>query len=106
MNGGIPLPAIPLRIGLVTSCDARGMTDFLHVLQASGYAFEVVHVHAAVQGAEMEGEVCSALELLARHQTRGGSTPSASSAGAATPATSAGGTTTRSAPPSPGCRCR
>ena len=49
-NGQWPLPAVPLRVGLVGSRGSDGHRDFTGVLDRSGFAFAVTFVHAAVQG--------------------------------------------------------
>lgn len=64
-NRALPLPELPLRIGLVSSHGSAAYHDFLATLAESGYGFRVTFVHAAVQGADAEREVVSALELLA-----------------------------------------
>ncbi len=64
-NRALPLPALPLRVGLVTSHDSAAFHDFLTCLRDSGYRFEVLLVHAAVQGAGAEREVASALATVA-----------------------------------------
>ncbi|MCP4658517.1 MAG: exodeoxyribonuclease VII large subunit [bacterium] len=60
-NRRLPLPEVPLRIGLVTSEGSAAFHDFLATLAESGYGFQVTFVHAAVQGRAAEGEVASAL---------------------------------------------
>jgi exodeoxyribonuclease VII large subunit len=45
-----PLPALPLRVGLVASPGTEGCNDFLGQLEKSGMAFTVVLVPALVQG--------------------------------------------------------
>jgi exodeoxyribonuclease VII large subunit len=64
-NRALPLPALPLRVGLVTSHDSAAFHDFMTCLRESGYRFEVVLVHAAVQGPAAEREVASALSAVA-----------------------------------------
>ncbi len=64
-NGSLPLPVVPLRIGLVTSEGSAAYHDFVKSLEASPYRFEVRLEHAAVQGPTAEREVSSALERLA-----------------------------------------
>jgi exodeoxyribonuclease VII large subunit len=41
-NRALPMPPLPLRIGLVTSPESAAYHDFMSSLRASGYAFEVV----------------------------------------------------------------
>lgn len=63
-NRRLPLSAVPLGIGLVTSRDSAAYHDFLTGLAESGYGFRVVFAHAAMQGTEAEREVSAALALL------------------------------------------
>ena len=63
-NRQVPLPSVPLRIGLVTSKGSAAFHDFLASLNDCEYAFEVLFVHAATQGREAEQEIVSALNLL------------------------------------------
>jgi exodeoxyribonuclease VII large subunit len=56
------LPLVPLRIGLVTSAGSAAEADFLHELEHSGYAFDVVRLDARVQGFEAPLSVIAALE--------------------------------------------
>lgn len=49
-NRRIPLPAVPLRIGLVGSDGSDGVKDFLGRLQQSPFAFSVTMRHSPVQG--------------------------------------------------------
>jgi len=65
VNRRLPLPTLPLRLGLVTSEGSAAYHDFLSTLSESGYGFQVVFVHAAVQGKDAEREIASALRLLA-----------------------------------------
>jgi exodeoxyribonuclease VII large subunit len=65
-NRAVPLPELPLALGLVSSHGSAAYHDFLATLAESGFGFRVLFVHAAVQGAEAEREVVSALELLSR----------------------------------------
>jgi exodeoxyribonuclease VII large subunit len=60
-NGALPFPAVPLRVGLVTSVGSAAHADFLHEIEASGFAFHVVVADARVQGAEAEASLVGAL---------------------------------------------
>jgi len=62
------LDLMPLRVGLVTSHESAAYHDFLSSLGESGFGFEVRFVHAAVQGRQAEGEIVSALHLMARQR--------------------------------------
>ncbi len=63
-NRALPLPDLPLAIGLISSRGSAAYHDFLATLSESGYGFRVLFVHAAVQGFDAEREVVSALDLL------------------------------------------
>jgi exodeoxyribonuclease VII large subunit len=73
-NRGLELPDLPLSIALVTSAGSAAYHDFLSCLRESGYGFQVLFVHAAVQGKDAEREVASALATVAALQTRRGAT--------------------------------
>ena len=60
-----PLPDLPLRLALITSEGSAAYHDFLSSLRESGYGFQVVLLHASVQGRDAEREVVSALAALA-----------------------------------------
>ena len=59
------LSELPLRLALITSEGSAAYHDFLSTLRESGFGFEVLFIHASVQGREAENEVASALEALA-----------------------------------------
>lgn len=59
-----PLPAVPLRVGLVASQGSDGHRDFAGVLDRSGFAFAVTFVHAAVQGPGAGAALAAALRRL------------------------------------------
>lgn len=63
-----PLPAVPLRVGLVTSADSAACHDVLAELEASGYGFSVVLADARVQGTGAERSLLAALAALARRR--------------------------------------
>ncbi len=71
LNKRLPLAAVPLDIGLVTSEGSAAYHDFLDTLQNSGFGFRVFLVHSAVQGATAEAEIGRAFELLSAF-VRGG----------------------------------
>ena len=60
-NRARPLPALPLRVALITSQGSAAYHDFLATLAESGYGFRVTLLHAAVQGVGAERDVASAL---------------------------------------------
>lgn len=63
-NRIVPLPVVPLRVGLVTSLDSDAYNDVLRTLQESGFAFRVIVHGARVQGRQMEPSVLNALDWL------------------------------------------
>jgi len=63
-NAALRMPALPLRVGLVTSLGSDAYNDVLRTLQESGYAFHVVVHGARVQGHSTEPSVLNALEAL------------------------------------------
>ncbi len=66
-NASRPLPAVPLRVGLVTSDGSAACEDFLHELETSGLGWQVSIVAARVQGALAAASVASALRVAAGH---------------------------------------
>ena len=50
-NGAQELAPVPLRIGLITSSGSAAYHDFVHELEASGFAWQVTVVDVRVQGA-------------------------------------------------------
>ena len=63
-NAQLPLPLVPLRIGLVTSQGSEAHKDFVGQLARSGFDFDVELVHSLVQGAEAPSQIALALERL------------------------------------------
>jgi len=49
-NKAIPLPTVPLRIGLVTSAGSAASADFLTELRQSGLGFQITSCDSRVQG--------------------------------------------------------
>jgi exodeoxyribonuclease VII large subunit len=68
LNLQVPMPAAPLRVGLITSLGSDACEDFLHELRASGYGFQVEVYDARMQGRALEGTVLRALGALARRR--------------------------------------
>lgn len=64
-NGRLPLPVVPLRIGLITSRGSAAHADVLAELTASGIGFTVRSVDARTQGADCAASVARALAHLA-----------------------------------------
>ncbi len=64
----LPLPLVPLRVGLITSAGSAAAADFVHTLELSGRAFDVVLVDARVQGIDAESSLLAAFEAFATRQ--------------------------------------
>ena len=63
----LPMPAVPLRVGLVASPGTEGYNDFLGGLRGSGLAFDVTVAPTAVQGKDAPTMVAAAIAEL-QHQ--------------------------------------
>jgi len=64
-NAGIPLPVLPLAIGLVTSVGSAAAADFLNELELSRVGWEVRLVDARVQGSEAASGIARAIGIAA-----------------------------------------
>jgi exodeoxyribonuclease VII large subunit len=60
----LPMPALPLRVGLVASPGTEGFNDFLGGLRGSGLAFDVTVAPTAVQGKDAPAMVAAAVAGL------------------------------------------
>ena len=63
-NSRLPVPLVPLRLGLITSRGSAAHADFLDQLKRSGFRFSVRTVHAAMQGEQATEAVTRALGRL------------------------------------------
>lgn len=63
-NRRLPIPAVPLRIGLVTSAGSEAYRDFTGQLERSGYQFDVRLESSLVQGVDAPAGIAAALERL------------------------------------------
>lgn len=63
-NAGLPMPLVPLRVGLVTSRGSAAEADFMSTIATAAYRFEVAHVDARVQGVEAVATLLAALDRL------------------------------------------
>ena len=63
-NRRLPLPLVPLRIGLVTSPGSEAYRDFTGQLERSGYLFDVRFEPSTVQGPEAPAQIVGALTRL------------------------------------------
>ena len=66
-NKSLPLPALPLRVGLVTSAGSAAEADFRDMLAASGIGWEILVADTPVQGFGSEQRIAEALELAEQH---------------------------------------
>jgi len=66
-NKAIPWPALPLRVGLVTSAGSAAAADFRDVLATSGIGWELLVVDTPVQGFGSEQRIAAALALAEQH---------------------------------------
>lgn len=63
---GLRVPAVPLRVGLVTSAGSAAAADFLHTLEATTWGWQVLLADTRVQGVDAEASIVAALDELAR----------------------------------------
>jgi len=63
-NRRLPVPRLPLRIGLVASPGTEGYRDFLGRLEGSGMAFEVAVTPVQVQGRQAPAAVAAGITRL------------------------------------------
>ena len=68
-NRALPVPQVPLRVGLVASPGTEGYRDFLGQLEGSGFSFQVSVVPTTVQGAGAPGAIARAISKLAARAT-------------------------------------
>ncbi len=60
-NASVPMPELPLKIGLITSPESAAHHDFMTGIEASGWAFDVKLRGAKMQGELLQAEVIAAL---------------------------------------------
>jgi exodeoxyribonuclease VII large subunit len=65
-NARLPLPEVPLHVGLVASPGTEGCQDFLGQLTGSGFGFRVSHVRVTVQGPGAPSSIARAVTALSR----------------------------------------
>lgn len=65
-NGSLPMPLVPLRIGLVTSRGSAAHGDFTDQLRRSRYRFTVKTAHTTVQGAAAPERVAAGLARVSQ----------------------------------------
>jgi exodeoxyribonuclease VII large subunit len=64
-QAALTLAPVPLRVGLVTSAGSAAAADFVHILEASGWAWRVGLCDARVQGPDAEPALVGALRAVA-----------------------------------------
>lgn len=64
----LPIPAIPHKIGVITSSSGAALQDILNTLRGRWPLCQVILSPSSVQGAEAPGELCRALELLEKEK--------------------------------------
>ncbi len=64
-NRRLPVPAVPVRVGLVASPESEGYRDFLGQLARSGFSFHVRLAPVAVQGAAAPRAIARGLARVA-----------------------------------------
>ncbi len=65
-NKQLPMPLLPLSIGLITSYESAAYYDFVDEIKKTGYAFSVSIVNSIMQGKTTENSVSNAIKLLNR----------------------------------------
>jgi len=63
-NRSLPLPAVPMRIGVVTSAGSEAYRDFTGQLRRAGFAFDVRLEASLVQGLEAPSQIARAVRRL------------------------------------------
>jgi exodeoxyribonuclease VII large subunit len=64
LNAQLPMPLLPLNIGLVTSESSAAYKDFVSTIKASGFAFSIKTIPAKMQGQNTEADIIEALGKL------------------------------------------
>jgi len=63
-NKLLPIPLLPLKLGLITAYDSAAYHDFTNELSLSGFSFEVLAVNCHMQGKLVEADVLRALDYF------------------------------------------
>ena len=66
INKRLPLPLVPLRLGIVSSSQAAGYIDAIKQLQESGIGFQILLCDVNVQGDTAAPQIVSAIKTLSR----------------------------------------
>jgi exodeoxyribonuclease VII large subunit len=69
-NLALPLPALPLRIGLITSRGSDACNDVVRTFEETGFGFQVTVHGARVQGRSTEPSVLNALDWFRERSDR------------------------------------
>ena len=67
-NSLVPLPLVPLCVGLITSEGSAAEADFLDELRLSGFAFRVLRADTRVQGSDAARSIAAALRMIGTHR--------------------------------------
>lgn len=67
-NGSIPIPLVPLRIGLVTSRGSAAHGDFIDQLRRSRFRFALMTAHTTVQGDTAPERVAAGLDRVSKER--------------------------------------
>lgn len=65
-NAALPIPLVPLRVGLVTSRGSAAHADFLDHISSTGYRFRVSTIEAIMQGELSSEQMVRGLRRLSR----------------------------------------
>ena len=65
-NKRLPIPMVPLRLGVVSSSQAAGWADAQQTLLESGIGFHIFFVDVRVQGDDAPPQIVAALDTLSR----------------------------------------
>ena len=66
LNRQVPLPELPLRVGLITAPESAAERDFMSGLEQSPYGFRVDLIGAKMQGERLQAEVMAAIDRFVK----------------------------------------
>ena len=66
-NSALPLPVVPLHIGLITSDGSAAYNDFVNEIASSAYPFKISLIHSSVQGTDAERDLVAAITAMSKH---------------------------------------
>jgi len=66
----LPMPLVPLRVGLLTSAESDAFNDFVQTLAATRFSFDITLYPVFVQGERLRPTVTAALEWFAEEATQ------------------------------------